>query len=204
MMKKIACTLTILVLILFVAGSPVRAAMISVSPVSQNATEGTPVTIDVVISDMVDGAPSLGAFDLDVTFDPAILRFNTVSFGDPSLGDQLDLLGLGSSTGFEASTLGMVNLYEVSLDTVADLNNLQADTLVLFSLTFDTLGEGISAVGLADVKLGDAQGFPFEADLGAGSVTVSPGTPVPLPAALLLFGSGLIGGSLVRRRKTRE
>ena len=65
-------------------------------------------------------APSLGTFDLDLSFNNSILSLDSVAFGD-----QLDILGLGSLQIATPGT-GIVNLYELSFDSVDDLNNLQA------------------------------------------------------------------------------
>jgi hypothetical protein len=52
--------------------------------------------LNIFISGLGDGtAPSLSTFDLDISFDPTILAFSTAVFGDPILGDQLDIWGLG-------------------------------------------------------------------------------------------------------------
>ena len=165
--------------------SPVTAKAISIGFESiSRVVLGTQATFNLVISDLFAGsAPSLGTWDLDIAFDPAILGFNSATFGD-----QLSLTG-PSLTQIVSGT-GTVNLFELSFDFPDDLDTLQLDTFVLASLTFDTLALGTSSLGISLNALGDAWGDPLSADLSNGSVSVA--APVPEPATLLLMVSGLL------------
>src|SRR5438874_1153733 len=70
---------------------------IGVLPTGQSVQLGNPVMVSLMIQGLGDHtAPSLGTFDVNILFDPAILSFSTAVFGDPALGDQLDPLGVGS------------------------------------------------------------------------------------------------------------
>jgi len=193
MRKKMLLGMVVVIAALFCAAGS-QAITIGFSPVSQDVALGDQAFIDLVISGLGDGtAPSLGVFDLDVSFDPLILSLNSVSFGD-----QLDIMGLGSWTEVTAG-IGVVNLFELSFDLPDDLNSLQADSFVLASLTFDTLALGESPLSLSINALGDEWGDPLIADIQSGSVSV-----VPEPATLLLVGSGLLGLGCVRKKIRRQ
>ncbi|MFN0167965.1 MAG: cohesin domain-containing protein [Bryobacteraceae bacterium] len=173
-----------------VAASPI----LSVLPSTQTAILATPVNVGIRIAGLGDGtAPSLGAFDLTLSFDPAILAFLSVQFGDPDIGDQLDLLGLGSLNGVTPGT-GIVSLFELSLDSVDDLDTLQTGMFTLARLQFNTVGVGTSAVNLAINALSDSAGGALTATLENGSVSVTsqPAVPESGSGVLFLFGFGLI------------
>jgi hypothetical protein len=169
---------------------------ITIGP-GQEVELGTPVDVPILIFDLGDRtAPSLSTFDLSVLFDPLILAFNSVDFGDPFLGDQLDLFGLGSITSVGEVPPDLVLLFELSLDSPADLNALQAPAFILATLTFDTVGLGATLVEISANSLGDAFGDPLTADFSSGIVNV-----IPEPgSALLLAAAAVILAPLRRYR----
>src|SRR5438874_12189176 len=75
---------------------PAKAALIlAISPPSQTAAVGQRVFETVTISGVVAGVSNVGAFDLHLDFDPAVLRAVNVAFG-PLLGNPLALEALSS------------------------------------------------------------------------------------------------------------
>lgn len=199
-MKKTFVFGLILAIALFLVASTAPAITIGFEPISQRVLVGDPVDVAVTISDLGLGtAPSLGVFDLDVNFDPAILTFDSVAFGDPVLGDQLDLFGLGSITAFDDSIPGSVNLFELSLDLPSDLDAFQADSFTLATLTIDTFSVGTSSLDITINALGDSLGDMLPATLESGSIS-----PVPEPATMLLLGTGLACLGVFSRKKLRK
>ena len=85
--------------LLLMLSLPSGAATLSVNPVSQTVNAGSSFNVELVVSGLSNGtAPSLAAYDLYFNYDPTLLSFNNASYGDPILGDQLDIALLGSFT----------------------------------------------------------------------------------------------------------
>jgi hypothetical protein len=188
---------------LLLATPPSHAITVGFAPATQNVNVGVPVNVALVILGLGNGAaPSLSTFDLDVTFDGNILSFLGATFGDPVLGEQLDLFGFGSLTSV-APGLGVVNLFELSLDSPADLNALQAASFTLATLTFSTPSAGFSNLGIAVNALGDAHGDSLAATIALGSVTSMGSTAVSEPVSLLLVLAGLMALACLQAIKTK-
>lgn len=180
---------------------PAQAGIISIDPLTQTVGLGSSINVKVQISELgAFSAPSLGAYDLNVSFNPLLLQFLGATLGDPILGDQLDLLGLGSIQSVTPSA-GSVGLFELSLDSIDDLNNLQSPSFVLGTLSFQTIGLGTSSINIGVNALSDAYGDALTSGIQNGSVIVN-ASAVPEPNSVLLVGS--LAGVLVLRRGFRQ
>jgi len=217
-MKKLIVVPVVFLMLVFCNATVSQAQGITLGfdPFSQEVLVGDPANVDLVISGLGDGvAPSLSVFDLDISFDPSILDFSSVSFGlflgDPFWYEAVtDVLPPGALR--PDNTLvpaGTVNIYELSL---LDANSTsgpffippylddQPSSFTLATLTFDTLALGTSPLNISSVwALGDANGDPLTYSLESGSISA-----VPEPATLLLLGSGLVGLGYLRKRKTSK
>lgn len=190
----------LLAILLSGAFTSLEAAQLSFEPAGQTVAIGSPVQVALRITGLgVGAAPSLSVFDLDVSYDPAVLQFDSLSFGDPGLGDQLDLSGFGTSTVLDGATPGVVNHLELSFDSEATLNGTQADAFTLSVFTFTALAQGVTTLGLTINALGDAAGDPLAASVVDGGVSV---VPEPGPTALV-FAVGTCLWLAVRRRGAR-
>lgn len=180
-----------------------HAITVEVLPPTQAAGVGDVVEVHLAISGLGDLiAPSLGVFDVDVGFDPTILSFTGATFGDPLLGDQLDLLGLGSVSTLTPGA-GVVDLFELSLDPADVLDTEQAGAFTLASLAFIAVGAGSTDLTVSVEALGDALGGPLATELSGGSVTVTGIPPVAAPGSLVLVlvAVGLGGARFVLSRR---
>lgn len=179
------CKLLIGALLLPISGFAESAITRAVTPLSQTASSGD---IGVTVSRLGAGeAPSLGGYDLDLHFDSSHLEYVGTRFGDPGLGDELDVLDFGANvTSAESNGSGVLNLFELSFDAPADLNALQADSFILAVVTFNFLQAGSSPLSLVVNALGDADGNAWAANVSSATVA-----PIPLPPALWLMVTGL-------------
>jgi hypothetical protein len=200
-MKRILAPL----LLAFAVMAPVPAQAVVVlylDPSAQVVDIGDTVSVDIVIDGLGNlGTPSLSAFDLDILFDDDLLSVTGVAFGS-----ELDQGILGSSQGVD-SLPGSHNVFEFSDEESSTLISLQPGSFVLATLTFATLAEGSSALGI-DVLglLGDESSGPLTASTTGATVTIQTATTVvPLPAAAWLLLSVLGGlfsmGRLCKRRE---
>jgi hypothetical protein len=155
---------------------------------SSSAHVGDAFTVEVRIAGVADlAAPSVGVYDLDLTFDAALVAPGAVTFG---VG--LDVLGLGSIRA-AAPGVGVVNLFELSLDTVDDLNALQAGEFVLAIVGFTALADGLNTFDLLINSLGDAEGVAIP-DVSVTTAQVQirqTNLPEPISLALVLVALGL-------------
>ena len=198
-MKQLLVRLCSLAMV-FGCGPMLAGFVISVEPPYQAVADGSAVSVSLQISGLgAFTAPSLGTFDLDLRFDPSLLDFNSFVFGDPVLGDQLDLSGFGSITGMGTTPgSGVVNIYEVSLDSVTDLDNLQEPMFTLGILEFQPLQVGISFLFIDINALGDASGDSLPGTVRAGVISIT-----PEPGSITLVAATLIALVLGGRRRCR-
>jgi hypothetical protein len=172
------------------------ALTVSVVPQASTVAAGGTVSVDVVADMEGDSALSLGSYDVQLSFGSTVLSFANLVFGTglgvtgmPSIPQEFDV------------GAGTVSAFESSLETTADLNALQPNAFTLFTVTFNALQAGTSALSLVVNSLGNAAGTQsLTAQVLNSSVTVTGAPAVPLPAGVWLLMSGLAGvASFVRR-----
>jgi hypothetical protein len=155
------------------------------APLSQTADA---IEIGLSISGLADDA--LGTYDFNIQFDPTHLAFASVVFGDPLLGNELDVFDLGgNSLAADLLAPGVLNLFESSLDDAADLQTLQADNFTLAIIHFNVLSSGSSELDLLINSLADAGGDGLSAN--TAPLTVNMGAAVPLPGMFWPMVGGL-------------
>ena len=183
-----------------IAADSARAAIILSFDVTPQPGPDADVEVAVRIEGLGAGvAPSVGAFDLDILFDPALLVPTAVAFGDPVLGDQLDFGGFGSFT-VATPFPGGLNLFGVSLDPAALLDARQAPAFVLAAITFSARATGASPLDIVVNGLVDSDASDLAVDdVRRSSVDVVV-AQVPEPELMLLIGGGA-GAFVFRRRR---
>ncbi|MGB6310776.1 MAG: cohesin domain-containing protein [Steroidobacteraceae bacterium] len=153
------------------AALPLTAAAQVLSIGSETVTAGGTATVDLNISGL-SASTALGAYDINVGFNPGIVNFTAAAYGDPALGDQLNLEGFGQVTNTTPGT-GTVDVFEVSLDSSSVLLASQAKSFTLATLTFNALTAGVSALDLSLNAVSDQNGNALTPSLLNGSITVS-------------------------------
>lgn len=159
-------------------GAHASGITLELEPTINIVTPGVVVGVDVVVGRLGNGVePSVGAFDLDVAFDPLEFAPLGVDFG-LLLGDPASLEAL---TDVDLSVAGIVDFAEVSLLTPAQLDALQPAEFTLARVNFESLINGVTNFALVgDQRVDDAFGNKL---------------PIPSPAPhtlVLLGGWGLI------------
>jgi len=183
MKYRIICCLLLFSVGAFAAGPAMADAIVSVGPAGPVSVSDT-FAVDVNIL----GVNDLAAFQLDLSFDPAVVQLNTVNEG-----------AFLPSGGFTFFIPG-------SIDNVAGSSTFNADALlgfpgvsgsgVLLEFDFQALAAGTSSLSLSNVILQDSVQSIIDSSLANGSVTVESegggGGPVttPEPGTLhLLLGA---------------
>ena len=184
--------------VLLFATNASAAIILSAVPGFTDAIPGDSVTIDIVISGLDAGGPdSLGAFDLDMIYDPGALSVTGITMGS-MLGD----FGLGEALDFSFGDLGgVVDLAVVSLLFDFELDALQPADFVLASIDFsvDVLALGTATeVSLGPLVLSDAFGFELT-PMGVTSAIIANGVRVSEPGVLALLAIPLL--MMVRRQR---
>jgi hypothetical protein len=150
---------------------PAQALHVSLSLDGAAVTAGQGVSIDALVSDRAAGAGgALAAFDLSVSYDPALLMPTGVLFGT-LLGDP----ATQAFTDAVFATPGLVSFAEVSLLTGAELNQLQPAAFAMAQLSFVAVASGTASFAYAgEIRIDNADGVKLIHE--------------PATAALLLLG----------------
>jgi hypothetical protein len=173
--------------------------IVALDPAPLSVALGSQAIFTVDISGLGGGvSPALGTYDLSVSFDPTLLAYNNVVFGN-----QLDPDGFGSNIRTVTPGTGTLEIFELSLDPAADLVAAEPAAFTLATFTFDTLSSGNdSPLTLTSIAVGDEQGNDLAPSLANSSVTVMADTSAPEPNGVALLFSGLaVVWGLARLRK---
>lgn len=173
---------------LFVTSSA-QAVTVSLDPVSVSTQTGNSLSLDVLAdfsSTEIDGG------SIDFSFDSALLGYSSFSWDS-------DFLSLTQDTQIDIQDSDLVSIiFGTSLS-----GTLTGDGHTLGSITFDALAESTTSINMADsVKWGgfvDSTSDPVAVTYNNATVDIA---AVPIPAAVWLFGSGLVGLAGIARRRS--
>ncbi len=162
-----------------------QAAIVEIAPATQTATVGGTASIDIIVDGLAAGGPdSLGAFELNLSYDPAVLTFDAVLFGsllgDESLGESIRIT--------DDTTPGLLRLAEVSLLTPIELDVLQPASFTLATVAFIGASLGHSVLNLSGVVLSDSLGtsIPVSGTVPANGASVHV-TAIPEPTGCAVW-----------------
>jgi len=179
--------------------SQAYAVMLSLQPSSSTANIGDTIDVNFVVSGLTAGAaaPSVGHFDIDITWSGPQLMFDSVAFG-PYLGDPAD------PTETQVSILPpgvFVGLSEQSLLTPAALDALQPANFTLATVTFTAAALGNTVVSGDLFALDDAFGNRLLDPFGPVDSAHIDVLSVAEPVSLALLGVGILGLGVIHQRK---
>lgn len=151
----------------------------------------------------------IGAFSVDIGFNPAALLFLPTAALGTSLGDINLFESIGTAGEVSA---GLLHIDEVSLLDTASLESLQGGgvplpSLLLATFSFEGLAPGLGALNLlaGSVQFSDASGtalgLPTLQQPGAVQVIPEPTSTALSLLALAVGGAGFCSSASARRRR---
>ena len=165
--------------------SQAQAYTVSLTPAAQTVNQGAVVAVGVSVSDL--GPLGLGSYNFDLGFDGAILGFDHV----------VDAFGLDFT-----SSAGALSVSDFSLEDPLSLLVRQAADVTLFTLYFNTVGVGTSALAFGSGILSDVNGDIVSFLSNNASITVLDVVDVPVsaPGTLALLLAAGLAAALTGRR----
>lgn len=165
------------------------AATIRIEPASIVAPVGSPVDLNVEVTDVTD----LYAFQFDLAFDPAVLSATSITEGA--------FLSSGGGTVFIPGAIdNALGTITFTAGTLLGSGPGVSGSGFLAEIQFEALSAGTSSISVSNVVLLDSASADITAVMEDGSVRIA----VPEPSSGLLLGFGLAAGVLIRYRDYRR
>jgi cysteine-rich repeat protein len=195
--RRAGLALAVALALVVVGGAPAGAVTLALVPSAVAVAVGGNFDLDLVVGGLGDGvAPSLGGFDVALSFDSDLLSLDSVQLGAL----------LGDENAFESFSdvvfaTGSVSIAQTSFLDALVLDGIQPASFTIASLSFTAIAAGTSAVGFASASLADAFGAPLQVTVAGARVNA--GGVIPEPSASLLFGFGALAVAAAARRVRR-
>ncbi len=188
MLNKKQMKQTVSAVFLMTAVTVAQASTVSLIPASPTVIQGDAIVLELNVDFSDD--PTLGG-GLDIFYDPALVSF--VSYdADPGSGSDPAFSRDPDDQGDKLEGLAFGNFNGIS------------GPVRIGTLTFDTLAAGTAMFGIDVTSNMLVGGFVSSVTFGSQMPEFVGATveikPVPVPAAIWLFGSGLLGFARMVRR----
>ncbi len=187
--KRLMICLGVICIVVVFLSNQAWAATLSFDPSDTSVGVGDSVDVNITISGLED--ENLAGFDFVVNYDDTVLNFDSYELGNE--------LGVNISKDFnpfaDAWDLSFGNNF-IEISLLWDFNS-QPDSFALGTLSFTGKNMGKSPLFFSDIMLSDDSLLAQQLDASSYGGTVN---VVPIPSAIILLGSGLIGLIGLRKR----
>ena len=191
-------------LLALLVGTANAAPVLRFVPIEEFALPGQDARVRVQIEGLA--GTSLASYSMTIAYDPSIVQFDWMNFGDPDprVGNQLACPGPADTCVFHGALNGFgefggeVALFEATLAPRGEVEPFQLPSFTLFTMEFTGLTRGRTGLEIIASSFVDDSLEDLDVSLGTGAIVV----PEPSTAFLLLIGSlGLAGLRSPGRRK---
>ena len=150
--------------------------------------------------DVIDGVSILSS-SLATSFDTLLTNVSFTPFSNRSEIGAFDF-GLADNNSFEGGNANMA-LGAGGTETVSFLLDTDLDALTLLTtyLAAFISGDADAAVRFQQANAGEGSDKLLLSNVTGGGITIDDLNPVPVPGAIVLFGTALAGAAAARRRR---
>lgn len=175
-----------------------QSAILTLDPFNSTIEQGETIDLNLRVWGLMP-TQDIAFWSVDLGYDLSVFSFDSAVTGDELGNPATPFTPFGFPAGF-VDTGSNLTLAETS--SLLDLSS-QADNFILATLTFSGVAPGTATFALDSLSaiFMDSLGGAINIDSAlSGSGTVNPVTAVPVPGAVWLLGSALLGFTGIRSR----